>query len=713
MKICLVMPLSVSDFVDVDATIDAQSDATAPHLGILALAAMLRQQGFEPSVLNLNELFIAFIVKSRANGSARDQGDPIISRVISSSRPAGDGTFLDFVCEQLDSSVFDVLGIGSICSSYPLSLRIAERIKARRPNVPIILGGPQASVVDVATLETFASVDYILRGEADASLPQLLRILSGESAAAMESVGGLTYRRNGTVHRSPAAPLMELDDLPLPAFDLDPYAGERKRIYLELGRGCPFACTFCSTNDFFRRNFRLKSTDKLIKEMVHVGQTYNLRHFDLVHDMYTVNRRKVVEFCEALLTGGHNFRWGCSARTDCVDDRLLALMADAGCAGIFFGIETGSARMQHVIKKKLDLTEATRHIAATDVNGISMAVALIIGFPDETRDDLGDSIHYFINARRFDNAQPQMGLLAPLAETPIESEFRDQLVFDEIFSSMSYQGWQWNEGDIELIKAHPRIFSNFYAVPTKWVLRDYLSKLLRFTASVTRQFRWLAIGLVRDSGDFLSVFDQWLACHPSEPIKDGDEHYVPYHLRSDFTQDFLEFVETIYVPAHAHDKAAILALVTNERAIVELKQSVLPEAKATPDTAAAPAEDNTKHVVELAFNTVPKPAKYMRLVKLGVDYEELLACLRGDKALSSVRRREVMLSYRVSDAGEIEVHRLSPLSAALLGICDGAKPVRELIAHPEWQESLPEAISSEQATFFGLKQLCEQSLLAV
>src|ERR1700719_971201 len=151
MKICLVMPLSDSDFIDVDATIGAQPKATAPHLGILTLAAILRRHGLEPSVLNLNELFIDFIVKSRANETAPDRYNPLIARVVSSNRPARDRTFLDFVCEQLSDFTFDVLGIGSICSTYPLSLRIAQRIKASRPDVPIVLGGPQASVVDVQT----------------------------------------------------------------------------------------------------------------------------------------------------------------------------------------------------------------------------------------------------------------------------------------------------------------------------------------------------------------------------------------------------------------------------------------------------------------------------------------------------------------------------------------------------------------------------------
>jgi radical SAM superfamily enzyme YgiQ (UPF0313 family) len=67
--------------------------------------------------------------------------------------------------------------------------------------------------------------------------------------------------------------------------------------------------------------------------------------------MFTVDRRRVVVFCEAMIASGEKFTWSCSARTDCVDEPLLELMAHAGCHGLFFGIEAGSVRMQTIIDK--------------------------------------------------------------------------------------------------------------------------------------------------------------------------------------------------------------------------------------------------------------------------------------------------------------------------------------------------------------------------
>jgi radical SAM superfamily enzyme YgiQ (UPF0313 family) len=110
---------------------------------------------------------------------------------------------------------------------------------------------------------------------------------------------------------------------------------------------------------------------------------YGVSHFDLIHDMFTVDRRKVVEILSGDNEDGSEFTWSCSARTDRVDLELLK-MRDAGCRGIFFGIETGSPRLQKVIDKRLDLEQALRVVEMCDSLGIRNANSLIAGYPTET-----------------------------------------------------------------------------------------------------------------------------------------------------------------------------------------------------------------------------------------------------------------------------------------------------------------------------------------
>src|SRR5439155_751596 len=127
-------------------------------------------------------------------------------------------------------------------------------------------------------------------------------------------------------------------------------------------------------------------------------------------------RKKVAAFCETMIGSAEKFYWSCSARTDCIDDELIDLMAEAGCRGIFFGIDSGSDRMQEIMNKRLDLDEAIRRIEHADKRKIDTTVSLITGFPEETKDDLSTTVAFLADSLRFDRAEPQFHLLAPLAE---------------------------------------------------------------------------------------------------------------------------------------------------------------------------------------------------------------------------------------------------------------------------------------------------------
>src|SRR5260370_27808025 len=109
---------------------------------------------------------------------------------------------------------------------------------------------------------------------------------------------------------------------------------------VEAGRGCPLSCTFCSTATFFQRSYRLKSPSRLVHEMDLLHARYGTTEFKLDHDLFTVDRRKVRAFCEAVQD--RNYRCRASARPDCSAEDLLEAMALSGCIGLYFGIETGS-----------------------------------------------------------------------------------------------------------------------------------------------------------------------------------------------------------------------------------------------------------------------------------------------------------------------------------------------------------------------------------
>src|ERR1041385_1252345 len=487
MKICLLSAPTANQLHAALGEMEAaRMMGELARVGVLSLAAVLEAEGLQPEVVDLNRVYYNWVREP----------------------DHGKSDFCSYAENYFAARDFDLFGFSTVCSSYPLTLRIADAVKRVHPESVIVLGGPQASVVDVATMRAFPSIDLILRGEAEQTLPELVDALAHQRP--LTAVPGLTFRQDQQIVRNPDAPLvMDLDALPFPAFHLFPDVRFCRHFPLELGRGCPFSCTFCSTNDFFRRRYRLKSPAQMIADMRRIKQTYGINSFELVHDMFTVDRKRVVEFCQALIESGEEFYWGSSARTDCIDEELIALMAKAGCRGIFFGIESGSVRMQKVIDKGLELKDSTARVRSCDKYKINTAVSLMAGFPDETMSDLRDTAAFFVDSLRYDHADPQLSILAPLADTPITKQHKDSLVLNDDAADMSYRGWRQKPEDHAMIAAHPEIFSSFYSIPLPHLDREFVKELRDFLLNGQRAFRRLLLGLHQDSGDIVDVFQQW------------------------------------------------------------------------------------------------------------------------------------------------------------------------------------------------------------
>jgi radical SAM superfamily enzyme YgiQ (UPF0313 family) len=669
MRVCLISPPTATELDDRELaeTEAVRLIADAAPAGILTLAAVLEQKDIFPRIYNLNRLYYEYL----RNGENRTD-------------------FCGFVARKLEGESFDVFGFGTICSTYPLTIRIAREVKRGHPEATIVLGGPQASVVDVQTLRAFEFVDYVVRGEAENTFPELLRALGG--GGRLDPIPGITFRRRGDVVRNPNAPVIaDLDELPLPAYHLYPELKDCRYVPLELGRGCPFACTFCSTNDFFRRRFRLKSPERVIEQMSTIQRLYGIREFDLVHDMFTVDRKRVVAFCEALLACGERFVWGCSARTDCVDEELIALMARAGCRSIFFGIETGSARLQRVIDKNLDLAEAARMIRSADSHRIQTTVSLITGFPEETMEDLGETLDFLTDSLRFDCAQPQLHLLAPLAETPLCSEYADRLALDDIFSDMAYQGWRQDPADRELIAAHPEIFPNFYSVPTPGLDRRHVKELRDFVLNGIVRFRWLLVALAQHAGGLPRVFEDWKTWRLEVLKKEfaSDSESILYYSRIEFRRDFLNFVRSRCLARMGQATQALSTLLAYEGSL-DMEAGVALEGR----------------------EGAPRLAPGLHVVELDSDYKEIIGRLRRKQSLEQVPARPVVVAIRPNAGKRFEVVQLSDLAGRILRLCDGRRSVAEIGDLLSLRGEDTAGVPPAKACAFALELLRQEGLVA-
>jgi radical SAM superfamily enzyme YgiQ (UPF0313 family)/Fe-S-cluster containining protein len=378
----------------------------------------------------------------------------------------------------------DVAGFSSICSTYNQTIRLCERLRAAAAHAQIVLGGPQASLTAAESLLAFPFIDLIFRGEAENSWPQFLRNVAGVRGS-WADVPGIVWRERDKIHSNPTAPIVrDLGTLPFPALDLYDFADSAPVTPVEIGRGCPFACSFCATGPFFRRNFRLKPVARILDEMDRLNEQYGSSSFYFVQDSFSVKRSFVRELCAALKAHDRPYLWYCSARTDLMTTDLAMTMKDAGCRGIYFGLETGSQRMQQVINKRLDIEDALDVIGRSASHGLQVTTSMIIGFPDETAEDLRDTLRVFLDLKAAGHALVQLHVLAPMLGSALSREGH-ALRYDGMPSDFSDTASLLDEQDHELIRCHPTIFASFWYYPNPVLSRQrflYLAHVLGFAS---------------------------------------------------------------------------------------------------------------------------------------------------------------------------------------------------------------------------------------
>jgi radical SAM superfamily enzyme YgiQ (UPF0313 family) len=610
MRVCLASPLTIGLSPE-DARTMPYGDAP---LGILTLAAVARNCGHPVQIFDLDHL----------------------SHMTIPSR------FLAETADRIAATGRDVYGFGTICHSYPLTLRLVREVRRRCPNARIVLGGPQASVTDREVLQAVLEVDVVVRGEAERTLPALLKAF--ETRCDLAFVPGVTYRNVNGLCRTGDAPIItDLDEVPDPAWDLDEILRERPDASVELGRGCPFACEFCSTNDFFRRKFRMKSPRRVLGQMAEIERRYGFRKFSLVHDMFTVDRRRVAEFCDEAARFGRDYEWGCSARTDFVDYALLERMHRGGCRRIFFGVESGSARLQRSMNKDLDLDQARDAIRSTQALGMHTTVSLIIGFPDETQIDLQETAEMFMFASRFDVTSVHLHLLNALAGTPITSRYRESLRLD-----VAPEGLAGDPEDLEWIRAHVGLFVNFYSLPTQ-LPRHYLRELKDFIYCGTLRCNWLMQALHIEGENICEVFRKFH--DPSQPRSSK------WYRSPAFRKELIQFSSSLANKDRRFRTTRVMVDLYRQLECASVGEAAAPD-------------------VEFSYDCLPTLPDGASVVCCRGDVLKAIQALRAGDVLPESDRSPRWIVLHTSEDQPREIKEISSLAGKVLSWCDGRRNAR-------------------------------------
>jgi len=319
---------------------------------------------------------------------------------------------------------YEFLVLFTSTPGFSSDLRLAGMMKEKNPNLKIAFVGPHVTALPEESLRASDDIDFICRKEFDFSVTEFA------AGKPLEEIGGISYRRNGSIiHNPDRDQIQDLDSLPFAVdiykrdlditrynvpFLLHPFLS----FYTE--RGCPALCTFCLWPQTLSGHpWRVRSADNVAEEVQRALDYYpNLKEIFFDDDTFNIRAARVKELCAKLKP--LNFTWSCTSRVT-VEYETLKAMKEAGCRLLIVGYESGDPQILKNIKKGATVEQAIEFTKNCKKLGLVIHGDFIIGLPGETPETIRRSIDF---AKKLDTETIQVSIAHPYPGT----EFYDQVV---------------------------------------------------------------------------------------------------------------------------------------------------------------------------------------------------------------------------------------------------------------------------------------------
>jgi len=331
-----------------------------PYLGLCYLAAVLRQKGILVEILDAAAM--GFSIKEA-------------SEYILSKKPK-------------------IIGISVMSMRLPFCYRLIQILQDQYPEGIIVVGGAHINA-DTQIIKDL-NIRYGFHGDCEFEFADFCESILNCDHPQIQT-GLIENDNNHIVVKAPAY-IEDLDVLPMPAYDLLPLEKyyspltNQKTISMITSRGCPYNCIFCSKLQQTR--YRYLSTERLLNQIEILVTQHGIQWIEFVDEIFTVNRKRIKDLCQAILESKLRFNWGCGTRADRVDDDLLVSMRAAGCQKISFGVETGSKRIRYLDNKNISNEQYIEAINLCRKHAIKTSACYIFGHPTETVKDMKQTLKF-------------------------------------------------------------------------------------------------------------------------------------------------------------------------------------------------------------------------------------------------------------------------------------------------------------------------------
>ncbi|MHA1791638.1 MAG: B12-binding domain-containing radical SAM protein [Promethearchaeota archaeon] len=341
-------------------------DVTHPPLGLAYLAAILEQDGHDVFVIDAAALNLKM--------------KKLIARV-KEINPA-------------------IIGITTNVSAAYVACLTSRELRRNGIDVPIIFGGPWASVEFKFALENkFA--DFVVLGEGEDTFIKLLDLLdSGKEPCSLKGVSCL---RDDEVITSGFSPhVKDLDAIPFPAWHLFPntkkyfYSNRYFPFYPVLSsRGCPFGCIFC-TKVIHGYKMRYRSVENVIDELLYLKKEFKVKEIIFADDNFTLDISRAEQIFDEIHDKNLNIKimFSNGIRSDIYTEQMVAKMKRAGVYRVFLGIESGNQEVVDKIGKSLTLSKIKAFVRLLKRHGMDVYGYFMLGLPFDTFNTMLDTINF-------------------------------------------------------------------------------------------------------------------------------------------------------------------------------------------------------------------------------------------------------------------------------------------------------------------------------
>lgn len=376
-------------------------------------------------------------------------GLPLLSAILKAEGYADVTTYCEDIApiDLADVCKADFVGISTTTSTAPAAYRLGSLVKRTNPKAIVAIGGVHVTFLPdepfrQETADRFGAplpiCDHVVRGEAEALLPQLLRDL--EDGRKPEPILGVNLRSGPGARIDWHLTVQDLDDLPLA--DINGIVGHgRIRIApMATSRGCPFDCNFCSVIEMFGQRMRYRSIDpshprSVISELRNIKQDGRRQVF-FYDDNFCANINRTKQLLENMIRADVAPRmWSAQVRAAEIvrDHELLDLMRRTHCMMVYMGLESVNPHTLQEYNKKQSVEQIVEAIEVLRRYGILAHGMFVLGADHDTVESLRATADFAI---KHNISTVQFMILTPLPGTRYFQNLRDEgRIFDYDWSN--------------------------------------------------------------------------------------------------------------------------------------------------------------------------------------------------------------------------------------------------------------------------------------